>query len=254
MGIKLDSDKLLQNLIHYWWVILVCGIVGTIISYLISFIFLKPTYVAESRISVSINFKQVGHLSQYEQDQMIGNISSLFQTSETIQEVVNTINDVGLDLSNFSNSCFLERQVNEILFRCKSTDPSKSQTWSNTWAKISYKKLNEAFAHALEYEKLLRFQNSYQTCVEESILLAPAQIECDKLFPPNSSSEEQLQAIKQEFQLSKNIHTGFVFSDVIPASLPDKPVRYQTNTLVILGSIFGIFLSIFYVSSLKYEK
>ncbi len=254
MGNKFTSEKIFQNLIQFWWVILICGIVGTIISYFISILFLKPIYVAESKLSVSINFKEVGHLSQYEQDQMIGNITSLFQTSETIQEVVSTINDASLDVSNFSNSCFLERQVNEILFRCKSTDPSVSQKWSTTWANISHKKLSEAFTHALEYEKLIRLQNSYQDCVEESILLSPVKIDCEKLIPSNLSSEEQLQVINQEFQLSKNIHPGFVFSDVIPASIPDKPIRYQTNTLVVLGAFFGIFLSFLFVSSIRNEK
>lgn len=254
MGKKLDSDKLFQNLIHYWWVVLVCGIIGAIISFLISFIFLKPIYVAESRISVSINFKEVGHLSQYEQDQMLGNISSLFLTTETIQEVINSVDDEILDESNFSNSCFLERQINEILFRCKSTDPSKSQKWSINWANISHERLHEAYGHALEYEMLTRTQNSYQSCLEESILLPPALIECEKLIPPKSSTEELLRAIDQELALRKNIHTGFVFSDVIPASLPESPTRYQTNTLVFVGSLFSILLSLFFISSIYNEK
>lgn len=234
--------------------LIIGGAVGAIISYIISLIFLQPIYVAESRISVSINFKQVGHLTQYEQDQMIGNVTSLFQTSDTIDEVLGLLNDDELNTSNFLNHCFIERQVNEIYFRCKSEDPSKSLDWSSTWADVAYQKLFEAYEHAVEYEKLSGIQDDYETCVEGSILIPPVSLECSKLLPDDISSEELSQTLKNEFQLSKNIHTGFVFSEVIPATLPERSFRYGTNTLVIIGTLLGVILSLFYVLNIDNEK
>lgn len=249
-----ESTKITENIIHYWWVLILGGAIGAIISYIVSLIFLQPIYVAESRISVSINFKQVGHLSQYEQDQMIGNISSLFQSVDTIEGVLELTGDDDVDLSNFLNYCFLERQVNEILFRCKSNDPIKSQFWSNSWSEVAHQKLFDVYTHALEFEKLKKIQDSYETCIENSVLLSPAIIDCQKILPQGLSSKELTQSISSEQLMSKNIYPGFVFSEVIPAATPEKPTRYQTNTLVLIGSWFGFILSLFFLSSIKNEK
>lgn len=254
MKTTIDSNKISQNIIHYWWVLILGGAIGAIISYIVSLIFLQPIYVAESKISVSINFKQVGHLTQYEQDQMIGNVSSLFQSVDTIEGVLEITGVDDVALSNFLNYCFLERQVNEILFRCKSDDPIKSQFWSNTWAQVAHQKLFDAYIHALENEKLRKIQDSYETCIENSVLLTPSIIDCQKLLPQGISSEEFTQSLISEQQLSKNIYPGIVFSEAIPAATPEKPTRFQTNSLVLIGALFGIILSLFFVSTIKNEK
>lgn len=254
MKTTIDSTKISQNIIQFWWVLILGGAIGAIVSYLVSLFFLQPVFVAESKISVSINFKQVGHLTQYEQDQMIGNVSSLFLASETIEETVELLADDEININNFQNYCFLERQVNEILLRCKSDDPLKSQFWSVTWAKISYQKLSDAYTHALEFEKLVSIQDSYETCVEKSILFSPPMIDCQKLLPIGVTLEELDQSINMEQEMSKNIYTGFVFSEVIPAAIPEKPTRYQTNSLVLIGAFFGLILSLIFVSSTNNEK
>lgn len=254
MKTTIDSKKISQNIIQYWWVLILGGAIGVIVSYLVSLIFLQPIFVAESRISVSINFKQVGHLTQYEQDQMIGNVSSLFLASETVEETLELLADDEINVNNFQNYCFLERQVNEILLRCKSDDPLKSQFWSDTWAEVSHQKLSEAYTHALEFEKLISIQDSYETCIEKSILFSPPMIDCRKLLPNGVSFEELEQSINTEQKMSKNIYTGFVFSEIIPAALPEKPTRYQTNSLVLIGALFGFILSLFFVSTSNDEQ
>ena len=249
MKTTIESDKISQNIIQFWWVLILGGAIGAIISYIVSLIFLQPVFVAESRISVSINFKEVGHLTQYEQDQMIGNVSSLFLASETIEETLELLMDEEININNFQNYCFLERHVNEILLRCKSEDPLKSQLWSDTWAEVAFKKLSDAYTHSLEFEKLTNIQDSFETCVEKSILLSPPIIDCQKILPNGISSEELEQSLNTEQKMSKNIYTGFVFSEIIPASIPEKPTRYQTNSLVLIGALFGFILSLFFVST-----
>ena len=254
MKIINDGKKVSQNIIQFWWLLILAGAIGAIVSYIVSLIFLQPIFVSESKISVSINFKQVGHLTQYEQDQMIGNVSSLFLASETVEETLELLADDEININNFQNYCFLERQVNEILLRCKSDDPLKSQFWSDIWAEVSHQKLSEAYTHALEFEKLASIQAAYENCVEKSILFLPPMIDCQKLLPNGLSFEELEQSLNSEQKMSKNIYTGFVFSEIIPASIPEKPTRYQTNSLVLIGALFGFLLSLYFVSTSNDEK
>ena len=236
-------SKIFKN----WWLLLMGGIVGGFIAYLTSFIFIAPVFIAQAELSVVINFKEVGHLSQYEQDQMIGNIISLFQTNEVIDKTITKIDYPNLDVSNFQNSCFIERQVNSILFRCISNDPTISAQWANQWAIMSHEILSEAYIHALNYESLNRRLLSYESCIETAFFISPTPAECVDILPDNFSIDDLNQMLQQELLLSKNIFPGIRFSDVILAEVPQKASRFQTNYLVMSGAIFGFLVSILFL-------
>ncbi len=244
------GNKIFDN----WWVLLLGGIIGALVAYFSSFIFISPVYVAEAQLSVVINFKEVGHLSQYEQDQMIGNIISLFYTNDVISEAVSSIKNPAITDSDFKNSCFIERQVNSILFRCKSGDPSVGMNRANNWAKTSHQALSEAYSHALKYESIKRQQIAYESCVQRSYFVFPTTAECLDIISDQVNEENFENELKQEMLLNKNIFPGIKFSDVIQAELPTKASRFQTNSLVLSGSVFGFILSFFFLIKDKYGK
>lgn len=243
LSLNQNIVKIFQN----WWLLLIGGIMGGFVAYLTSFIFIAPVFVAQAELSVVINFKEVGHLSQYEQDQMIGNVISLFQTNEVIDKTIRNIDNANMNVSNFKKACFIERQVNSILFRCQSTDPSIGTHWTNQWAMVSHEILSEAYIHALNYESLKRMQLSYESCIERSYFNFPTTAECVDTLPDNSSINNLNQLLQQELLLSKNIYPGIRFSDVLPAEVPQKAARFQTNYLVLSGSIFGFLVSFLFL-------
>ena len=235
-----------QKILRFWWLVLLGGLVGSFVAYFSSLLFLPPIYIAQAEISVTINFKEVGDLTQYEQDQLIGNVMSLFRTDEVVEKTIENINDSYLSTEVFSDSCSLERQVNAILFSCKSTDPTISADWSTNWAMVSHQVLSDAYIHALNYESLKKQQNSYESCVERSVIVSPSPVDCIDIFP-EGLADEFTQSIQKELLSSKNIYPGIRFSDVIQAAIPTKAIRFQTNYLVLSGAIFGFLISLYFI-------
>ncbi len=248
LPIHQQPDKIL---FENWWVLLLGGIIGGLIATFSSMFLIKPVYVAEANLSVLINFKEVGNLSQYEQDQMIGNVISLFSTVDVISETISNIDNSSISESEFMDSCFIERHVNSILFRCKSNKPNVATIWANNWALVSHGLLSEAYSHALKYESMKKQQIAFESCIQRSYFVFPTPAECLKIISHKLTFEGLETSINQELLLSKNIFPGIKFSDVIPAEVPSKATRYQTNSLVLSGAVFGFILSFFF---LIYDK
>lgn len=250
----IDTKNLAEKIFQKWWLLIVFGFFGGIIAYIIALFFFPPVYTAESEMSIVINFKEVGHLTQYEQDQVIGNVVSLFSTPEIIETTLTQISDQHFSTTNFPENCFIERQVNSIFFRCESTDPSLAMNWSNIWANASHAALVNAYSHAQTYESLIKKQNAYENCIELADFVFPTYADCAEIFGDSNLFEELSERIDQEFSLSKNIFTGIKYSDVIDAELPQDPIRYQTNTIMLSGSFFGILFSILFILFKKNDK
>jgi len=250
----LEKKYLSSLMLRFWWVILLAGGIAALTSYLVGTIFLRPIYVADAKLSISINFKDVGHLSQYEQDQMIGNVTSLFLSEDVVTKTVQQLNNEQFTNDDFRNQCFIERQVNEILFRCKSDKPETSQSLATIWGNFAHNELETAYFHAMEYERLKKIQNSYEKCIENSVGYHPIPINCSNIQPNEMTLEEINQQIDNESLLSKNIFTGFTYSDLIPANKPERAIRFQMNTLVFVGTLLGAFLSIIFLFTLRNEE
>ena len=58
------------------------------------------------------------------------------------------------DLTSFTENCFLEQKVNDIIFRCINTDPQIAMALANIWSEVSYSELTIAYDHAKIYQSL----------------------------------------------------------------------------------------------------
>ena len=240
-----DLQTISNRIFHFWWILIFGGLMGSIFGLIANRMFVKPIYVADASISILINFKEVGHLTQYEQDQMIGHVKSFFNSSEVIQNTVLDENKLSMDydLHLFKEDCFLEQEVNEIIFRCINTDPQIAMDLANKWSEISYSELTNAYDHAKIYQSLTTAENEYEKCIELSSSGNPSFYECKLIQSDDSTLEKMTSELKSEYEKSKGIFPGLTFTYGSKASLPKTPVRYQTNTMVFFAGMAGMIIA-----------
>ena len=246
-----DLQTISNRIFRFWWILILGGIIGALIGVLINKTVIKPIYVADSTISVLINFKEVGHLSQYEQDQLIGQIKSLFKSTETINQTILEGDQLtqGYDQTKFFEECFLEQNINEIVFRCQNSDPIKAANLSNIWSKVSFSILENAFTHARIYQSLNNAENALENCIELSALIPPTYSECNPQDFSNSSYTKLSSELNSEYVESKGVFPGISFTYGTEASIPKTPVRFQTNTTVLISALAGMIISFLIIMS-----
>lgn len=250
MSFSFESKSQYMKNLKLWWILVIGGVIGALIGLAINKIFIKPLFTAESSISAVINFDQVGHLTQYEQDQFIGHIMTFLQSKEVIEGTINLIRseELSIDFQEFTSACQLERNLDEIVFRCNHNSPTLAKTYVDRWKEIGLNLLLEALTHAQKYNALLEKQNQIDKCLQLSAFSYNSVHYCDLRI---ESYDLLSSETKKEFELSKGIFAGISILNGSPSSVPDRPVRNNTNLMVLSGALFGLIISFFLIITPK---
>jgi len=225
--------------IKFWWLLVFASILGALFGLIVNRLLVKPIYSANSTISITINFYEMGHLTQYEQDQFFSHLLTFLRSDPVVTSTINSINQPAFGFEQFRDACFLERQMSVISFRCQAQDSKQASLFSRQWKQQGYKYLLEALGHAQKYVQLSEINEQIETCVQRSALglNSPYLCEMDHFNKPGI-----IQELNHEKELSFGIFPGFSLIDGMNAVAPDRPIRNQTNLMVLFGAIVG-FLS-----------
>lgn len=239
-----DRLKIYKNQ-KYWWFLIIGGIIGAIFGLLLNFFLIKPLYSAKTSVSVVINFYQVGHLTQYEQDQYIGHLIIYTKSDDVLDAVIEKLNEIGnpVDLQSFKKTCFTERNLNEIIFRCVDKSPEQAKLFVDIWGEIAYSKLSDALVHGRNFEELMSRQKQLENCLELSSYSINSNYYCqiDTIISPELTA-----SLEKEFELSKGLFSGISVSPGASSTFPDHAIRNNMNTMVLSGAILGLIISVCY--------
>jgi capsular polysaccharide biosynthesis protein len=240
-----SSENLLsyKKSLKFWWLLVLGGIMGAMLGLALNLTIVKPIYTSRASISAVINFYQVGHLTQYEQDQYIGHLITFLKSSEILDETISGLSDQGIqiDRQTFAKTCFIERNLNEIVLRCADPSAQLAKTYVEHWERVGFRSLANALTHARKYDELLLKQDQIQKCLETSALTVNSGNYCNL----QTEDLEQLSAeTKSEFEQSKGMFSGISILEGSAPLLPEHPVRNNMNLLVLGGAVFGLIISI----------
>ena len=145
----------LDNILKYWWLIIVFMLVGAIAGRIVH-LFLPPVYETHAKMGISIDYSRTGLLSDIEEDQAFGTVADVFSTEPVLNKVVEIANseNIQIDKELLKQTVIHERTDNTWLFRAQHEDPKVAARLANIWIEESYKALDDAYSHTLLAGKL----------------------------------------------------------------------------------------------------
>jgi hypothetical protein len=240
--IPMDTfDKAIRG----WWLLVLFILLGAAAGYILHR--LQPEqYLARATISSVIDFNRTGALNDLQQDQMVAIAEDLMTSPETFAAAAEKARQQGINIDGpeFRRIALVDRSYSEWVLRVLYSDPQKAAQLADIWAEVSYQSLVEAYGHAVRGEGLLRYLDSLESCLKQSVTVEPVMANCN----PNSTESIQAELEKagklaqEERVASHGISTALVFSQWKSAEIPAKPAQFGKNNMILGGMIIGFLL------------
>jgi hypothetical protein len=235
----------LKTAIRFWWFLSLLAILGGGVGWL-THRMQPPLYEAVARFSASIDYVSTGPLTQYEEDVALLGVGVVINSDDVVQAAVERAEVEGIhtDPIDLQRAAVLERRVNVWELRVRNADPRKAQRLANLWAEQGQAALLEGYQHALKADQIHRYLLSLESCLSEAAASEPTSAQCSRARFAQIQAElgEAGKALYQERLDSQGLFAGMTIGPLDLATLPDRPVLYQRNQVVLAGCLIGFLL------------
>lgn len=240
MNSEINLKDIYYRIIKYWWILVLAGLVGGLISLVISF-FNAPLYEAHASIKFGYDFDDVNgrNISQSRLDYMESKSSLVVNDSSVINQVIQSIrsNEETLGRRNFS----IQRRVSLWDLVVRSGNPQEAAEAANLWQTLALQQLEQVRNHGIEAFKLTQELDALNNCIKFKTQNAL----CDSIrnLPDLTNKISDLTSqIDQETKASLGITMANLFEAGDKAQVPDRPIAYDRNLMVLIGTLVGLML------------
>jgi capsular polysaccharide biosynthesis protein len=251
----------LKRVFSHWWLIAVMAILGGIVGWAIHFL-LPPIYEATATLTVSMDFTQVGELSQYDQDYAFSAAGAIIDSSTVQEQVIQQAQTNGITVtqSDLAKIMFAEGRQSDWELHVRNSDSRIAAGLANTWAQVANDALNAALGHAMRAAQLQTQINQLDACLPIEPWISgsnpqsfPAPIECERytLSDINTNLQNWTNELAYEKELTQGILSIMEFSQTSEASIPDTPILYDRGSMTLAGAVIGLIISLWVAGSLK---
>jgi len=244
--------EILNRALRGWWLVALCVLLGAAVGWLFHRT-QPPIYRARASLSSVIDLNRTGVLTDVQEDRLISIAEDIMSAPETYAAVSNAARDQGVEIQKdeFLAIASIEQSYSEWNLDVLNQDPKTAALLANIWREVSYNSLFEAYGHAVKAEGLLRYLDSLESCLEESVAVAPVQTQCIPYNLQSLTAELEVtgKQAKDERQASHGLSTALLISSGNPAQIPDKPVNFGLNILMLGGGLAGFALAVWAVSA-----
>jgi hypothetical protein len=236
-------SETIKRAMHYWWVLLLCMLVGGALGALIVSI-QKPVYESQASITTAIDFAYAGRLSSDEEDYLISTIGDVIDSAKVLDRVKELAASRNISLSdhqiqeNFTKS----RQGYRWELTVRDSDPIMAQTLTQIWVESADEGLSELRENTLKSLMVQSAQQSLQNCFSQIVVVDPASAYCSvenisslRQALSETESSQELYSLPDAILLSK---VSTAISD--NAYLPTSPVIYKRNLTTFAGAFCGL--------------
>ena len=254
MSDDLNMSTFFSRIIKRWWLLIGLMILGGVAGFFLTFV-RQPLYESQAVVTSVLDYAVLGHLSDWEQDQLYRSIGDVVASSKVINQVIEEANANGILVTqedvekNFS----ADRQDTRWVIRVRAKTPKLAQQLNSYWASFGMDALvemSESNRAAFAYQRYLA---SLTDCFEQTVMVDPVSQDC---------SVENINAIR-EAMTAASANTGDLdyrrslilthasFELTSEPSLPTSPAIFSRSIMVLAGALIGLCLAfIFYIADL----
>ena len=241
----------LELYLHYWWWLVVTAILGAGLGLAFSFA-RPPLYVGEAQIITAIDFNRTGALDDIARDQLLGAAEDLMTVPATFAASAEDAARAGYDLdaAEFRKIAVVERSLYTWTLRILHDNPSTASDLANIWANQSFRRLEEAYRHAVSAESLLRKADGLGGCLGQAAFIEPGQPLCGYLNFSELQNELEItsSAAQVERSAAMGLSTAMTYALGDPADPQVQPVRNSRAILLLAGTLIGLVVGVFTIS------
>jgi hypothetical protein len=255
----IDAAAMLHRAITSWYVILLAGLVGAVLGWLISFA-RPPLYQASVFIEYAVDYSRTAHMDDITVHQAYEQVRRMLLADETLQATLNAANEMVDEELIFSATADLRSQIQlsrypggfELIVYGQ--DPEQSAAAVNAWADVALGETEKAIGHAIRAAEL------QSKIYKAGCKLSPDPGDSDRVVwlcasgRPNIDSEELADDLLREVQQTRGILPIFTFSLLQDAQVPTDAIAWSRGSFILAGAMIGLLLGFIGVNLYKSEK
>ena len=233
--------KIMEDLIHRWWVIFLAiaigGLLGTAFSTLS-----PPRFQAEARISTSIDYTILPDLEDYEEDRIINEAGWVMMSDPVLLAVQERAEGEGVNVpfADLTERFSVDRIDDLWALRVIGADPQQISQLANIWVDVSYQNLTDAHAFALQASALRSTIAALEDC--EDAEWPDALALCQSTDPQSLQAElDTLTAeLDEALALSQGLNPASNYTINSYAEVPSLPSYQARGIMAFLGMLIGL--------------
>lgn len=248
---------MLHRAISSWYVLLLAGLVGAIIGWLISFA-RPPLYQASVLIEYAVDYSRTAHMDDITVHQAYEQVRRVLLADATLQTTLDAAQErVGekltfTDIADFRSQIQLSRYPGGFELIVYDQDPEQSAAAVNAWAEVALDETEKAISHAIRAAEL-----------QSEIYKAGCKLSSDPENPdrvvwlcasgyPDLDSDELADDLLREIQHTRGILPIFTFSLLQEAQVPMDPVAWSRGSIVLACALVGLLLG--FIGAIIYKE
>jgi uncharacterized protein involved in exopolysaccharide biosynthesis len=235
--------ELLQKALARWWLVALLFLVGALVSGL-GYSLLPHIYEARASVLTTVDFSNTGVLTQFEEDLMMDAVGWILESAEVTDRVVARAaeRNISVDAAGLKEKTTIERRLGTWELRVRDPSPQVAQDLANLWLEEGDAVLKEAYQHAEEAGRLLRYSHSLEVCLEQTAASETSSTLCSASSLAGIQDEMQRVSVKlaAERTASRGLIEGILLGEPQPAPLPAHPVTSSRGLFLLSGGLIGL--------------
>ncbi len=241
----LSPQHSFEQIFRRWWLVTLVAILGGAFGWIIHWQ-RPPIFEAQARFHIAVDYTQVPELTEFEEDKSIAGAAAVIISTSVREQVLRDASAAGIEIdpSELDQKFTMERRQAQWELSIRDSDPQTAMALANFWAERGFAALAEADANAKLANGLQTYANLLQACNQAQPPPEHLTLQCEQLGAEDLVGELEgtLAELKEVRIRSRGLFHALLFDLSERAVLPQQPVRYGRNSLVLAGTAIGLLL------------